>query len=121
METSSRSASTSEPTNWLVKDDVVLASAEVAGTRRLRARGLLGREGIDGVLVLPRVRSVHTIGMRFPIDVAFCDRDGVVIRSLTMSPGRVSRPVWRARWVVEAEAGAMRHWGIEVGERLELR
>lgn len=121
MATSSRSASTCEPAHWLVKDGVVLASAEIAETRRHRAVGLLGRDGIDGVLVLDRVRSVHTFGMRFAIDVAFCDADGVVLRILTMRPGRACRPVWSARRALEAEAGAFGRWGVAVGERLELR
>ena len=121
MATSSSSASTSDPAHWLVRGDVVLASAEVAGTRRQRARGLLGRDGIDGVLVLDGVRSVHTFGMRFPIDVAFCDVDGVVLRIITMRRRRVSRPVWAARRVLEAEAGAFRTWGGAAGDRLELK
>lgn len=121
METSSRSVSTSEPACWLVHDDVVLASAEVASSHRDRVRGLLGRDGIDGVLVLERVRSVHTVGMHFAIDAAFCDRSGVVLRIVTLRPGRITRPCWRARRVIEAEAGAFREWGIVPGQRLELR
>ena len=38
-------------------------------------------------MVLPRTRSVHTFGMRFPIDVAFCDRDMVVVGVTTLRPG----------------------------------
>lgn len=121
MATSSSSASTSEPAHWLVRGDVVLASAEVAGTRRRRARGLLGRDGIDGVLVLDGVRSVHTFGMRFPIDVAYCDSEGVVLRIVTMCRRRVSGPVWAARRVLEAESGAFAKWGVVAGDRLELR
>ena len=58
----------------LVRDGTVLASAEVATTRRARRRGLLGRDGVDGAFVLRPCRQVHTFGMRFPIDVAWCDR-----------------------------------------------
>ena len=63
---------------WLVRGDDVLAAAEVAVTRKVRRRGLLGRDHIDGVLVLRPCRQVHTFGMQFPIDVAFCDRYGFV-------------------------------------------
>jgi len=121
MGTSSRSASTSEPAAWLLKDGVVLASAEVAASRGARAKGLLGRDGIDGVLVLDGVRSVHTFGMRFPIDVAFCDDGGRVLRIVTMRRARVSRPVRKAARALEAEAGAFAHWGIRCGDRIELR
>ena len=59
----------------MVKDDLVLASLEVARTRGARARGLLGRDGIEGALLLAPCRSVHSFGMRFAIDVAFCAGD----------------------------------------------
>ena len=63
---------------WLVRGDDVLASAEVAYAQ-VRRRGLIGRDHLDGVLVLRPCRQVHTFGMQFPIDVAFCDRYGFVL------------------------------------------
>ncbi|RPI09277.1 MAG: DUF192 domain-containing protein, partial [Actinobacteria bacterium] len=66
---------------WLVRGGEVLASLEVADTRATRRKGMLGRDGIDGALLLVPARSVHTLGMRFDIDVAFLDRDGVVKRT----------------------------------------
>jgi uncharacterized protein len=105
---------------WLMRDDQVLASAEVASGRSDRRRGLTGRDGIEGVFVL-RARSVHTFGMRFPIEVAFCDEDGVVIRIVTMVPNRVSRFHRGAASAVEAPLGAFREWGVSPGDRLEIR
>ncbi len=123
MVTSSRSGSTSEKPafGWLLRDDEVLATLEWATTFRQRSRGLLGRTGIEGAILLAPVRSVHTLGMRFPIDVAFCDRDLVVLRTSCLVPNRVSPPVWRARSVIEAEAGAFERWDLRVGDRLEAR
>jgi uncharacterized membrane protein (UPF0127 family) len=99
----------------------VPAAVELATTRRARRRGLLGRDGLDGVLVLAPCRQVHTIGMRFAIDVAFVGRDGRVRHVVTMRPGRVSRPVWRGRWVVEGPAGAFAGWGVRRGAMLVVR
>src|SRR5262245_16154641 len=99
---------------WLMRDSTVLASVEVAESRRERVRGLLGRDGIDGALLLRPARSVHTLGMRFPIDVAFCDRDLNVLCTKRLSRNRVSLPVWEARCVVEAEAGAFAEWHLRV-------
>src|SRR5262245_7555833 len=82
---------------WLLKDGQVLASLELAEGRRARARGLLGRDGYDGAILLRPARSVHTVGMRFPIDVAFCDDDLRVLRVVTMHRHRISRVVWQAR------------------------
>lgn len=106
---------------WLVRGSDVLASADVADTWRARSKGLLGRDGIEGALVLRPARSVHTLGMRFPIDVAHLDADLVVVRVGTMAPWRVGRPVRAARAVLEAEAGAFERWHLAVGDRLELK
>ena len=61
-------------------------------------------------------RQVHTFGMRVPIDVVWCDRRGKVLRMATLRPGRVSRPVVRARFVLEAAAGAADAWGLQPGD-----
>lgn len=106
---------------WLVRDDEVLASLEIADGRRERTRGLLGREGIEGAIYLTPCRSVHTFGMRFPIDVAFVDADLVVARIVQMRPGRITRPCWRARGAIEAEAGSFASWNLGVGDALEVR
>ncbi len=104
---------------WLVQGGTVLASACIATTRSERRRGLLGRDRVDGVLVLP-VRSVHTFGMRIPIDVAFCDANGHVLRVSTLPPWRVATS-WKAQKVVEAASGAFAAWGVSVGSSLEIR
>ena len=106
---------------WLLRDGEVLASLEIAPTRKARRQGLLGRDGIDGALLLRPTRAVHTIGMRFPIDVAWCDADLRVVRAARLARHRLSRPVLRAHAVVEAEAGSFTRWGLQVGDQLELR
>ena len=106
---------------WLVSGDRVFASLEVADGVRPRARGLLGRDGVDGALWLPRTRAVHTLGMRFAVDVAYCDAEGRVLAIVTMRPWRLGRPRLRARSVVEAQAGNMGRWEITVGVTLEVR
>ena len=106
---------------WLLRDDRVLASLEIASTRRDRRRGLLGRDGIEGALLIERTRSVHTLGMRFPIDVAHLDADGRVLRTCTMPRHRLGLPVLRACRVLEAEAGCFARWDLAPGQVLEIR
>ena len=107
---------------WLVTEDArVLASVEIADARSARRKGLLGRDGLDGALALQPCRWVHTIGMRFPIDVAFIDDDGMVVKTMQMRQRRVGVPVWRAGMVIEAEAGAFARWGLRVGDMIQLR
>ena len=88
---------------------------EIAASYRARTRGLLGRTGITGALLLTPAASVHTLGMRFAIDVAYLDRRMRVLAVRTMPPGRLGRPRLRARHVLEAEAGAMAAWGLRPG------
>ena len=106
---------------WLVREGQVLASVEVAESFRGRFVGLLGRNGVEGALLLRPAWSVHTLGMRFPIDVAFLDRDLRVLRTTTMQPWRLGRPMLSSRAVLEAEAGAFASWELAVGAALELR
>jgi uncharacterized membrane protein (UPF0127 family) len=107
--------------NWLVLEGRVLATLEVATTRRDRRRGLLGRDGIEGAMMLAPARSVHTFGMNFAIDVAHLDSSGVVLRMTTMNPNRLGAFVARSRSVIETEAGALARWGVLVGDVLEVR
>ena len=100
--------------------EVVCERCELADSPLKRMRGLLGRSGLgpgEGMLFRP-AGSVHTLFMRFPLDVVFCDRDLVVV-----GVERGLRP-WRmagrrgAKVVVELAAGAAA--GVEPGDRLFL-
>jgi uncharacterized membrane protein (UPF0127 family) len=106
---------------WLLREGEVLASLEVARTRRDRVLGLLGRDGIEGALLIEPARSVHTVGMRFPLDVAFCDGDLTVLKVVRMNRHRLTLPVLRAHCVIEAEAGAFARWELRPGDRLEVK
>ena len=66
---------------------------------RLLGLALLDREAAGPGLLLPRCRSVHTFGMRFPLDILFLDRSRRVIAS--------RRAVPAGRVVVEREADAV--------------
>lgn len=94
---------------------------EIADSAGARRRGLLGRDGVCGALLLSPASSVHTVGMRFAVDVAYLDRGLRVLAVRTMRPGRIGRPRPRARHVLEAEAGAMARWGVRRGVRVEVR
>lgn len=105
----------------LVCDGRVVAPLEVAMSIDARSRGLLGRDGIEGALLLRPASMVHTFRMRFDLDVAFCDWNLVVLRTVTMRRNRMSRPVLRSRAILEAEAGAFARWGLSEGAKLAVR
>ncbi|MEU1848189.1 DUF192 domain-containing protein [Streptomyces sp. NPDC019990] len=98
----------------------VVVPLEIATSYRARTKGLLGRDFVDGAMLLSPAGSVHTFRMRIPIDVAYLDRRLRVIAVRTMPPGRLGMPRVRARHVVEAMAGAMREWGVREGVCVEV-
>ena len=106
---------------WLLRDGEVLAALEVAESRQERMQGLLDREGIAGAILLRPARSVHTFGMQFTLDVAVCDRDLVVLRTVCLRPGRMTRPSLKGVCIIEAERGAFERWKLRPGDQLEIR
>ena len=66
----------------------------VATTRlsRLLGLALLPRRRAGAGLLIPRCRSVHTFGMRFPLDLLFLDLEGQVIElRRAVPPSRLVR------------------------------
>ena len=104
---------------WLIVDGTPVA-LEVASTARARMRGLLGRDEIKGALLLTPARSVHSLRMRFAVDVAYIDADMAVLAVETLEPNRIGRKVRGTRHVVEAEAGAFERWGLRPGSQLSI-
>ena len=97
--------------------------AAVARTLCERLKGLLGRERLpEGeALIFPGCSSIHTIGMRFPIDAIFVDRDWRVVALHSVRPGRMMLPVRKAWGVVETPAGTIAQTRVAIGDRLCLR
>lgn len=54
---------------------------EIACTMRSRLRGMFGRAGFAGMLLLVPCHDVHTFGMRRPLDIAFVAADGTIVES----------------------------------------
>jgi uncharacterized membrane protein (UPF0127 family) len=106
---------------WMLRDGEVLAAADLADTVLGRLRGLLGRADYEGAMLLPRTRSIHSFGLRFPVDVAFLDREMRVVAMLRVKRWRVTLPRLRASQVLEARAGSFDRWGLRLGDQVEFR
>ncbi len=72
-------------------------------------------------MLLRHTKGVHSFGMRFAMDVAFLDRDLNVIAVRRLRRYSIARPRWRARNVLEAEAGAFERWALRPGDQLEIQ
>lgn len=88
-----------------------------------RMVGLLNRAHIDpdeGVW-FANCGTIHTIGMREPIDVVFLDRDNRVMQTLRQVPrNRLAVTCVGAYTTVELGSGALDGRDILVGDRLIL-
>jgi uncharacterized protein len=97
----------------------------VADTHWSRLRGLMGKTVSDfqqesGLWIVP-CRGVHTLGMRFPIDVIYMDRDRVVVHLEPALPPWHFAPVrLKAASVLELPENTIRSTGTTIGDQLEI-
>lgn len=110
----------------IIRDDKVLIGvARHAERWWSRLRGLLLRpplptDASEALLITP-CGSIHTCGMRYPIDVVFIDRQGVVVGCHeSVKPGRF-RMQRKARSALELAEGGIRIHSIKPGDRLAWR
>ena len=98
-------------------------SVELASTSLTRLWGLLGRRGVKaggGLWIMPS-SGVHTVGMRFPIDVVGLDKNMRVIKLWhDLAPYRVTSVSLKMCSVIELAAGQIRETKMEIGDVLEV-
>ncbi len=101
---------------------VVATSVETAFDSRTRRRGLLGRDGLPqgSALIIAPCNSIHTFGMRFPIDALFVRRSGEVVKVCPNIPAWRVRLAPRAFAVIELAAGAVKDEAVTRGDCLVL-
>ena len=80
----------------------------------------LSESNHPSALLIAPCRSVHTVGMRVPIDIAFLDREGRVLSTRrAVRPGVFWLSEHRAHAVLERVADEVSPWVIE-GELIGL-
>jgi len=113
-----------KPAGMICRDGQVLWSeVQMAASFLDRLQGLLGKAGLSGQqgLLLTACGSVHTVGMRFPIDVIFLDAE---LKILACHPGVSAlrmKSCWGARTTLEVAAGGVERHGVGPGQRLTWR
>jgi uncharacterized membrane protein (UPF0127 family) len=88
-----------------------------------RLIGLLKRThlGPEEALWLMPSKGIHTIGMKFPIDVVFLNRDHQVLGLMSgLVPYRVSAVHLRGYSVLELPNGTIKKSRTEIGDKLEI-
>ena len=110
----------------------VVVRVEIADTRAERQRGLMGRRSLPAKSgMVFRYPSDTTGGFwmkdtLIPLDIAFYDRRGKILRIFTMTPCRkdpcrVYDPGVAYRAALEVNAGSFRRWNVRTGDRIAVR
>ncbi len=108
------------------KGTELASEVEVADTGWLRMKGLLGRSAAEfpegkSLWIRPS-QGIHTIGMSFPIDAAYLNSEGRIVRLYhRLAPVRIAALSWRARSVLELPAGILVRTRTELGDLLDIQ
>ena len=104
------------------KDVLIADRADIADTSAKRRTGLLKHAGLDpgeGLWILP-CEAVHTIGMKFPIDVVFLSKKYKVLKIRKSMPRWRMAACLRAHSVLELPGGTCEQTRTAAGDELEL-
>jgi len=110
---------TNKTRNTIIGDEI-----EVADGSFTRMRGLLGRTALEpgGGLWIRPSSGVHTIGMKFSIDVVGLDKTLRVVRIWPrLVPFRLTSISFRVTSVLELPAGQIDSSSIRVGDQLSIQ
>ena len=110
----------------------VVVQVELARTSAERARGLMARRSLPasaGMVFLypaPHRGGFWMKDTLIPLDIAFADARGKILRILTMQPCRadpcrIYEPNVSYRAALEVNAGAFRRWKVKPGDRVTIR
>lgn len=105
------------------RNTVIGASIDVAETASQKVKGLLGRDGLDEGcgLLFKGAGSLHTLFMRFPIDIIYTDKQGKVVKTAhAVRPFKLVAAPLRCDCAIELPAGAIAASNTKVGDQLSF-
>jgi uncharacterized membrane protein (UPF0127 family) len=105
------------------KNSVLSDRCHFADSVFKRMVGLLNRKMLspgEGLL-LDRCYGIHTIGMRFAIDVVFLDKELRVIRTISALPPFRTCLVKQAVYVLELPVGIIQSSRTAPGDQMQMR
>ncbi len=105
------------------KGKVIAERAEMADNFFSRLKGLIGKKSISDseALVLRPCVAIHTLGMKFHIDVIFLGKDNTVVAIRKgLPPNRLAGFHFNAISAVELPSGTLERTGTTIGDRIEI-
>jgi uncharacterized membrane protein (UPF0127 family) len=104
------------------RDTILADRALIADTSKARKTGLLKHDRLEhgeGLWITP-CEGVHTVGMKFPIDVLFLDKKRKVLKIRAAMPRwRMAACLW-AHSVLELPSGMVETTKTTAGDQLEF-
>lgn len=102
---------------------ILIENCWCADTVMTRARGLLARPPLainEGLMIAP-CSSIHTFGMKYPLDIVFVDSAGKIVKMCkNLAKWRVAA-AFNAAWTLELFAGEVERLQLTVGQQLQWR
>ncbi len=107
----------------ITKKKEIADTVYVAKDLLKRMKGLLGKRVMSqgsALLIVP-CKGIHTIGMQFPLDVIFLDKNNrVTSLREDLRPNRMTGFYFRAVSVLELPAGTIASTGTRIGDEIEI-
>jgi len=108
----------------LTRRRILVTDGRTATTLLSRLWGLIGHEPLragQGLLIRP-CQAIHTFGMEFPVDAAFVDHRGCIVRVVSgLRPSRIRPVVLCAVLVIELPEGMVEATGTRRGNRIAIK
>lgn len=81
--------------------------------------GLMGKKDFKDCLIFTNLKdsSIHTMFMRFEIDVYFMDENKIIFEKTSLNPWKFYRPKKQAKYILETEKNKLK---LEIGDKLDF-
>lgn len=91
----------------------------LADTFFKRFKGLMGKKDFEDALLFTNLTdsSIHTMFMRFEIDIYFLDKNKIIYDKVTLKPWKFYKPKKRAEYILETKKNKLK---LEIGDSLDL-
>lgn len=91
----------------------------VADTFLKRLKGLMGKQDFKDGLLFKNLTdsSIHTMFMRFEIDVYFIDKNKIIYDKVSLKPWKFYRPEKQAKYILETKKDKLK---LKIGDRLDF-
>ncbi len=84
-----------------------------------RLIGLMGKKDFSEIMVFTDLKdsSIHTMFMRFEIDIYYIDENGIIFDKISLKPWKFYRPKKQAKYIIETKKGLLK---LNINDKLDF-